>query len=645
MMHIATNLQELAKAFEAIYEPVMGLDLETKGLNFGQDAPVVAIGMASSKGSICVPVRHKDCIETPSLRKAINAALTGSQFVMHNSNFDLTMLRMHGLELPEKHHDTAVLSWLLDENDSNSLKATAEKYLDVERKDEKIKAWVERKKGKVQKELSFNVFYKNHTWNDVELEDLAAYVTQDALLTYDLYHQLHPMVEQEGLLVPYNNELAITKVLVKMQSRGIEIDTRGLGGLGKELSNRIEDTRKKIFSIAGSPLDLASNQQLAKLLFNDLGLPCEATTATGLPKVDKAVLQSLADRDVEVAELLLSFRKDMKVLSTYVIGLMENSYQGRIHCSFNQIGTVTGRFSSSRPNLQNIPAGDFRKNFVAAYNKSLIKLDYSQIELRLLAVMSKDEELIKAFESGTDIHTATAELLGIERRQAKTINFGIVYGISAFGLGPMLDMSDLEAEALINKWRTTFWQADKWAREVQKKAMNEGYVLTWSGRKRRLEGWDSNDVRIRNRIRRQAVNSVVQGSAADLMKMAMLKVDSYISGIDTADILLTVHDELVIECLSGMDEVLGEQVKTIMENAIPQLGLPTPVDVQIADTWTEDEDDGEEQAEEVVLGGTENKVPQKKESRQEQTVPEEAGATETPIDTALRVEGNNIYVE
>jgi len=389
-------------------------------------------------------------------------------------------------------------------------------------------------------------------------------------------------------------------VLARMERRGIAIDAALFERLRHEIEARLGELTDAIFESAGEPFKINSPKQLQGILFDKLGLKPIRKTKTGY-STDVDVLEQLA-REHPLPELLLEYRMLEKLRGTYVETLprLVNPETGRIHTSFNQAVAATGRLSSSDPNLQNIPVRTeygrrIREGFVPGRDGAmLISADYSQIELRVLAHLSGDEALREAFRHDADIHTATASrVFNVDeadvtpemRRQAKAVNFGVVYGISPFGLARNIGISNAEASRFIDHYFAQYPGVKAWLEETLVKAHDEGYVTTLLNRRRFLPELMSSDVNVRRGAERMATNTPVQGSAADIIKIAMIRVDNALAP-KGADLLLQVHDELVVEAPAAEAEETGVLVREIMEDAYP-LNVPLKVDVGIGRNWAE----------------------------------------------------------
>ncbi|NMA71607.1 MAG: DNA polymerase I, partial [Firmicutes bacterium] len=418
-----------------------------------------------------------------------------------------------------------------------------------------------------------------------------------------LQRRLETQLEADGLLELFREvELPLAWVLAGMEARGIRVDAEVLAGLSQELDGRIEALAQGIYGLAGEEFNLNSPKQLGAILFDKLGLPVLQRTKTG-PSTSAEVLEELAEQH-EIAALILAYRQLVKLKGTYIDALPEliRPETGRVHTTFHQAVTATGRLSSSDPNLQNIPIRSqegerIRGAFVPGEpGWVLLTADYSQIELRVLAHISEDEGLIEAFRSGDDIHTRTAaEVFGVPREQvtptmrsaAKAINFGIVYGISSYGLARGTGLSRAEAQAYIDGYFARYPGVKRYMDQVVAQARERGYVTTLLGRRRYLPELRARDRARRSFGERTAMNTPIQGSAADIIKLAMLRVDRRLkeSGLQ-ARMLLQVHDELVFECPEEEVAGVARLVREAMEGVVT-LKVPLRVDVKAGPNWLE----------------------------------------------------------
>jgi DNA polymerase-1 len=440
---------------------------------------------------------------------------------------------------------------------------------------------------------------------DVPLEKVVPYACEDADVTFQLATELVPLVEESGQLTILNDiENPLVPALVAMESEGITVDVAALGRLGEDLQERIDATAARISEIAGEDVNINSPKQLGEVLFDKLQLDPKAkrTAKTGQYQTGEAILQRLAPKH-EIVRLILEYRAATKLKSTYVDQLPTAvAADGRIHTTYEQAVTATGRMASHNPNLQNIPVRseqgrEIRKAFISRGDDWwLLAADYSQIELRIAAAMSGDEALKGAFVSGHDIHTATAALVyGVEpedvdaelRRRAKTINFGILYGVSAWGLSERLDIPRYEGKALIDGYFERFHRLAEWLEEVKEGARERGYVETISGRRRWFRDIASRNHAARSAAERTAINAPVQGTAADLIKLAMVRIHALLDERQTKSrMLLQVHDELVFDLHDSERDWLPELIVEAMETALP-MEVPLVVETGIGKNWLE----------------------------------------------------------
>ena len=508
-----------------------------------------------------------------------------------NIKFDLMVLRQLGLEIRGRKYDTMILHYLLDPESRHNMNALAEKYLNY--KPIEIETLI----GKGSKQLTMDL---------VNVERVKEYAAEDADVTLQLKQALYPMIEQIGLQHLYFEiEEPMIAVLADIEMAGVRIDSEALAVYAVELNRKLAELEAAIRTEAGEPnLNINSARQLGEVLFGKMRIAEKPKmTKTKQFCTDEDYLQSFA-RKHRIVDLILEYRGVKKLLSTYVEALPQlvNRSTGRIHTSFNQAVTATGRLSSTNPNLQNIPVRDdmgrrIRKAFIPSDDDHLLlSADYSQVELRLMAHLSGDESLIAAFEHGEDIHAATAaklfnktldEVTSEERRRAKTANFGIIYGISAFGLSQRLEIPRKEAKEIIDGYFASYPGVKRYMDNVVEKAKEEGFVSTIFGRRRYLNDIASHNAIARGLAERNAVNAPIQGSAADIMKIAMINVHRRFAaeGIRSR-VILQVHDELVVDMLRSEQERVTAIVTECMESAA-QLKVRLIADAGVGGNWLE----------------------------------------------------------
>jgi DNA polymerase-1 len=429
----------------------------------------------------------------------------------------------------------------------------------------------------------------------VDLEEAKNYSCEDVYGALSLFMDQKPKLEEQGLWKLFAElEGPLIPVLARMEIAGILVDRDALNGLAKEFHGRLDALEQEIYQVAGHAFNINSPKQLAVILFEELGLPRGRKTKSGY-STDVRVLERLSAKH-ELPALILKYRNLAKLTSTYVekLAALAARDDGRIHSSFNQCGTATGRLSSSNPNLQNIPIRTaegrrIREAFIAPVGRRLVSADYSQIDLRVLAHYSRDEALIEAFTSGEDIHRRTAaEIFHVSpqlvtpemRRVAKTINFGIVYGMSSYGLATQLQVSRTEAQKFIDRYFALYKGVRQFMEDIVRQAEEDGYVTTLLGRRRYLPEIKSSNRNRREFARRTAINTPVQGTAADIIKLAMIEVDHRLQkdGLD-GRMILQIHDELVIEVVKEEVEQCGNLLKKAMEEVMT-LAVPLVVNLQ-----------------------------------------------------------------
>ena len=506
-----------------------------------------------------------------------------------NIKYDILVLRRYGLEVRGRKIDTMLLHYLLDAEAQHNMNYLAERYLNY------TPIAIETLIGKGAKQLTMDM---------VSIERVAEYAAEDADVTLQLKHKLYPEVERLGMAELYHNvEEPMIDVLADMEFEGVTIDREALARYGVELRQRLLSLEAEVRELAGeAELNINSSRQLGEVLFAKLRITDKPKmTKTKQFSTEEEYLQGFA-HDYPIVSKILEYRGVKKLLSTYVDALPEliNPATGRIHTSYNQAVTATGRLSSTNPNLQNIPIRDalgkpIRAAFVASDKEhTLIAADYSQIELRLMAHLSGDSALIEAFNHGEDIHSATAarlfhksneEVDSDERRKAKTANFGIIYGISAFGLAQRLDIPRSEAKSLIDGYFATYPQVKEYMERAVADARTKGYVETAFGRRRTLRDIDSRNAVARGVAERNAINAPIQGSAADIMKLAMIEIFRRFraEGI-RSQMILQVHDEVIVDMLREEQEQVICIVREAMEG-VAKLRVPLISEAGVGENW------------------------------------------------------------
>ena len=576
---------------------LFAFDTETTSLDY-MVAEVVGVSFAVASGAAAyVPLAHDypgapDQLDRDVVLEALRPLLEDEQIakVGQHLKYDANVLANHGITLRGIREDTMLESYVLDAAGSrHDLDTLALKYLGQRT------IHFEDIAGKGVKQLTFN---------QVPIEQAAPYAAEDAEVTLRLHQKLAKKLSEERALSALYRELEIplVPVLSRIERNGALVCRNTLASHSQELGKRILSLEAKAHELAGGPFNLGSPKQLGEILFNQLELPVLRKTPKGAPSTAEEVLSELA-LDYPLPAVLMEYRSLSKLKSTYTDKLPEmiDPRTGRVHTSYHQAVTATGRLSSSDPNLQNIPIRTeegrrIRQAFIAAPGCKIVAADYSQIELRIMAHLSQDDGLLNAFAAGLDVHSATAaEVFGVgiegvsvdQRRKAKAINFGLIYGMSAFGLGKQLGLGRNEAQEYIDLYFARYPGVAEYMARTRELAHEAGYVETLKGRRLYLP-----EINARNRQRQQAaertaINAPMQGTAADIIKMAMLSVDDWLtrSRVD-ARLIMQVHDELVFEVEAGAVEELSETVVQLM-SGVGVLDVPLLVEAGTGDNWDE----------------------------------------------------------
>jgi DNA polymerase-1 len=592
------NLDELKRWKEKLEAAELAaVDTETTGLDYMQ-AELVGISVSVKAGEAAyIPVSHDypgapDQLDRDTVLAELKPWLENPDApkVGHHIKFDTHILARYDIALAGIAHDTMLESYVLDSTATrHDMDSTARKYLGV------TTTSFEEVAGKGAKQLTFN---------QVPLETAGHYAAEDADITLRLHQVMWEQLKQNpDLLKMYQEiEIPLVSVLQKMEHTGVLIDTFMLAGQSTELAQRMQELEQQCHEAAGGPFNVASPKQLQEILFERLGLPVIRKTPKGQPSTAEDVLQELAG-DYPLPRLILEHRSLAKLKSTYTDKLpgQVDRTTGRVHTSYHQAVAATGRLSSSDPNLQNIPIRTaegrrIRQAFIAPKEHSLIAADYSQIELRIMAHLSEDPSLLKAFAEDRDIHQATAaEVFGVpldqvskdQRRSAKAINFGLIYGMSAFGLARQLSIGRGEAQDYVNMYFERYPGVKTYMDNTRQLAKDQGYVETAFGRRLYLPEINSRNGQRRQYAERSAINAPMQGTAADIIKLAMIKVDHWLgeSSLD-ARLIMQVHDELIVEVA---DPIAGQvQAELISRmNSAASLKVPLKVEAACGINWDE----------------------------------------------------------
>jgi DNA polymerase-1 len=585
-------------------ESHIAFDVETTSTH-AVEADLVGISLAVSPlEGYYIPVGHHthlagmDQLKLGTVIDALRDPLTDPKKpkVGHNLKYDFIVLARHGIRVTPLTFDTMIAEWLCDPASRNlGLKNLAWVRLGIEMTE--IETLIGR--GRNQKSMA-----------DIPIADVAPYAGADARIPLSLMEELQEELKEKSLDKLFNElEMPLITVLADMERAGISLDTAFLNTYSSELTGRLHQIEKQIFEYVGHSFNINSTQQLSKVLFDELELtPPDRTrkTASGHYSTAASVLEELRDAHPIVA-LVLEQREIGKLKSTYADALPEqvNAETGRVHTSYNQTGSVTGRLASSDPNLQNIPirtelGRQIRKAFIASPGNVLLGVDYSQIELRIVAHMSQDKAMIEAFKADQDIHTTTAaaiynvdsgDVTPAMRRHAKAINFGLIYGMSPFGLSRSTDLTLAEAEDFVKTYFQRFPGVKHYLDQIKRRASENGYVETLLGRRRYFPQLKKGEVKVseqtKARAQREAINAPIQGTAADVIKIAMLRLPEALKKqVLAAKILLQVHDELVLECPKEELQKTTDIVKEVMRQAY-ELCIPLKTDAKAGTNWAE----------------------------------------------------------
>jgi len=581
------KLQEILSQLDPLR--VVAFDTETTGLDYEKDKLVGFSFCFNEEEAYYVPFGHfylgvEEQVSKEAAKEAIRT-IFNSLVVGHNIKFDLHFVtRFLEDDSLRVYSDSMILAWLINPESALALDKLSEKLLN-------------------HTMVSFkDTVKKGEDFSSVALEDACKYAAEDAYITRKLYNLFLKKLElqnAEHLIDEAKDvEIPFISTLLKMEKAGIEVDTAFLERFLSEVKESLESLTKEIYQHAGSEFNINSTKQLGVVLFETLGLPVGKKTKTGY-STDEKVLRGLEDKHPIIAKLL-EYREVYKLYSTYIEPLLKLAYddeKSRIHTSFVQTGTATGRLSSKNPNLQNIPTrtplgAQIRRAFVAGEGKKLIGIDYSQIELRLLAHFSQDSVLVQAFKEDKDIHLQTAIVLfgeeeaASKRNIAKTVNFGLLYGMGQKKLSDTLGISTKEAKEIIEKYFASFPTVKSYFRSIVDASKEQGYIETLLKRRRYFD-YEHATPMYKAAYERESVNSVFQGSASDLIKLSMNKIHKVIEEEQlNATMLLQIHDELIFEVDAAQADSYGEKFREIMENIMP-LNIPLKASLNIGDNWGE----------------------------------------------------------
>ncbi len=572
------------------------IDTETNSLN-PHTAKLIGISISYTAGKACyIPLNHinynnlkeekilnilKPYLEDKSIKK-----------IGQNIKFDYIIFWHRGIDI-NSIEDTMLMSYVLDAGKNrHNMDTLSEIHLG--HKTIKFKEIV----GTGKKQINFS---------EVDVDIAKDYASEDADITYRLYKIFLNSLKSENLTNIYEIfEKPLVKILALMEINGIKLDKSFLKKLSLKFEKKINDLEKKIYKISNKKFNIASTKQLGEIMYNDLKIASLKKTKKGSFATSASVLEDLAFKGNEFPKLVLEWRQSSKLKNTYSDSLQEhiNKKTNRIHTSFLLAATTTGRLASSDPNLQNIPikteeGKDIRKAFVSEKNKKLISADYNQIEMRILADLADVKELKKAFLNNEDIHALTAsQVFSVDikkvsldmRRKAKAINFGIIYGISQYGLAKQIGVSNIEAEEFLNSYFIKFPEIKEYMSNTIKFCRKSGYVSNVFGRKTHILGINDKNFNVRNFQERAAINAPIQGSASEIMRLAMIRLNSAIeSNNENLKILLQIHDELIFESekedIKSSSKLIKDTMISVRDSDLHSFSIPLLVDVNVGDNW------------------------------------------------------------
>ena len=607
---IATEAKEIKATYETIFEEkdldrwvkklakadCFSFDVETTSLDYMQ-AEIVGLSFSVEAGlAAYVPVAH-DYLDAPAQLNC-DAVLKKLKPLLEDKNkcklgqnlkYDMNVLGNYAIDMQGIQHDTMLASYVLDSNGRHNMDDMAVRYLSYST------IHYEDVAGKGAKQITFN---------QVPIDVATPYAAEDADITLRIHEIVWPELQKTPSLekVYREMEMPLLPVLSRMERNGVLLDTKMLAKQSKQLTKRLLELEQEIYSIAGQEFNIGSPKQLQEILFEKLDLPVISKTPKGQPSTAESVLQELA-HDYPLPKLILEYRSLSKLKSTYTDKLPKqvDAVSGRVHTSYHQAVAATGRLSSSDPNLQNIPVRTeegrrIRQAFVAAPGYKMVAADYSQIELRIMAHLSADKGLLEAFSKGLDVHSATAaEVFAVkaedvtkdQRRSAKAINFGLIYGMSAFGLAKQLDISRPEAQQYVDLYFQRYPGVKNYMDQTKEQAKAQGYVETVFGRRLYLPEINASNAMRRQYAERTAINAPMQGTAADIIKRAMIELDAEIqTGKLDMRMIMQVHDELIFEVKESEMDAAIKLISRKMESAA-NLSVPLVVDVGIGNNWDE----------------------------------------------------------
>ncbi|MDA7697827.1 DNA polymerase I [Candidatus Pelagibacter sp.] len=596
--HLITNEKEIDEWInEAEEAGELAIDTETSSLDAHQ-ADLVGISLSTKIGKACyIPIGHKfkGCLKKEAVIKKLKPLLEDKSVkkIGQNIKFDFIVLFKQGINMNSM-EDTMLMSYVLDAGKNRHNMDTLSE-IHLQHKTISFKEIV----GTGKKEINFS---------DVELDRAMEYAAEDADITYRLYKIFSKNLKLEKLTNIYEIfEKPLIKILAFMEIEGIKIDNKFLKVLSEKFEKKISKLEKEVFKISKKEFNIASPKQLGEIIYNDLKIAVLKKTRKGSFATNASVLEDLAFKGHKFPKLILDWRQVSKLKNTYSDALPEhiNPTTKRVHTSFLLAATTTGRLASSDPNLQNIPiksddGKDIRKAFIAEKGFTLISADYNQIEMRILADLAEVKELKKAFSNNEDIHSLTAsQVFNVDikkvdqdmRRKAKAINFGIIYGISQYGLAKQINVSNHEADEFLNAYFLKFPEIKIYMDNTIKFCRKSGYVNNIFGRRSHFNGINDKNFNVRNFQERAAINAPIQGSASEIMRLAMIRLNKKFESIknNKSKILLQIHDELIFEVpvkeVKNITEIIKDEMTSVTESDLHTFSTPLTVDVNTGDNW------------------------------------------------------------
>ncbi|MDC0562817.1 DNA polymerase I [Candidatus Pelagibacter ubique] len=596
--HLITNEKEIDEWInEAEEAGELAIDTETSSLDAHQ-ADLVGISLSTKIGKACyIPIGHKfkGCLKKETVIKKLKPLLEDKSVkkIGQNIKFDFIVLYKQGINMNSM-EDTMLMSYVLDAGKNRHNMDTLSE-IHLQHKTISFKEIV----GTGKKEINFS---------DVELDKAMEYAAEDADITYRLYKIFSKNLKLEKLTNIYEIfEKPLIKILAFMEIEGIKIDNKFLKVLSEKFEKKISKLEKEVFKISKKEFNIASPKQLGEIIYNDLKIAVLKKTRKGSFATNASVLEDLAFKGHEFPKLILDWRQVSKLKNTYSDALPEhiNPNTKRVHTSFLLAATTTGRLASSDPNLQNIPiksedGKDIRKAFIAEKGFTLISADYNQIEMRILADLAEVKELKKAFNNNEDIHSLTAsQVFNVNikkvdqdmRRKAKAINFGIIYGISQYGLAKQINVSNHEADEFLNAYFLKFPEIKIYMDNTIKFCRKSGYVTNIFGRRSHFNGINDKNFNVRNFQERAAINAPIQGSASEIMRLAMIRLNKKFESIknNKSKILLQIHDELIFEVpvkeVKNITEIIKDEMTSVTKSDLHTFSTPLTVDVNTGDNW------------------------------------------------------------